>query len=48
MTARTIRRMQAEGTAPPFTRIGGSVRYALTDVVAFEAQHRANVQPKEK
>lgn len=36
-SARTLQRMRAAGTSPPFFRIGKTILYRLEDVLAFEA-----------
>lgn len=37
---RTLQRWRAIGYGPPFIQIGGSVRYYLEDVIAFEEKAR--------
>lgn len=37
---RTLQRWRAEGYGPPYLTIGGSVRYRVGDVRAFEARQR--------
>jgi len=37
---RTLQRWRAAGEGPPFLRLGGSIRYSLTDVLAFEENAR--------
>lgn len=40
LSGRTLVRWRVEGYGPPWTTIGGSIRYALADVQAFEARQR--------
>ena len=40
LSGRTLERWRAEGYGPPWCILGGSVRYRLSDIEAFEAQHR--------
>lgn len=35
---RTLQRWRTDGHGPPFLRIGGSVRYRLSDVLDYEAR----------
>lgn len=37
---RTLQRWRAEDQGPAFLRIGGSVRYRLSDILAYEERHR--------
>lgn len=37
---RTLQRWRAEGYGPAYLRIGGSIFYRLSDVLAFEARVR--------
>lgn len=37
---RTLQRWRAVGYGPDYIQIGGSVRYAFEDVVAFETRQR--------
>ena len=37
---RTLQRWRAVGYGPAYIRIGGSVRYCMADVLAFEARQR--------
>ena len=37
---RTLQRWRTEGRGPTFVRLGGSIRYLLSDVIAFEDQSR--------
>lgn len=37
---RTLQRWRAEGAGPAYILIGGSVRYRMADVVAFEQRMR--------
>ncbi len=37
---RTLQRWRAERYGPAFIRIGGGVRYRLSDILAYEEQHR--------
>ena len=41
LTTRTLERWRAEHYGPPWITIGGSIRYRLDDVLAFEARHRS-------
>lgn len=43
ISRRTLQRWRAEHYGPPFVRIGGSIRYILTDVIAFEERKRHDV-----
>lgn len=40
VSTRTLQRWRNERSGPAWTTIGGSVRYRLTDVLAFEAMMR--------
>ncbi|WP_102108830.1 helix-turn-helix transcriptional regulator [Oceaniglobus roseus] len=37
---RTLERWRAERYGPAWITIGGSIRYRMSDVLAFEAAHR--------
>lgn len=37
---RSLQRWRVDGTGPAFVRIGGSIRYRLDDVLAYEAAAR--------
>ncbi|MBL6425913.1 MAG: DNA-binding protein [Maritimibacter sp.] len=37
MSTRTLERWRAENYGPPYLVLGGSIRYRLDDIVAFEA-----------
>lgn len=37
---RTLQRWRSEGQGPPYIRIGGSIRYLMADVLAYEQQRR--------
>lgn len=37
MSTRTLERWRAENYGPPYLILGGSIRYRLDDIVAFEA-----------
>lgn len=39
-SVRTLQRWRADGSGPAFIRIGGSVRYRIADVRAFEDRRR--------
>ena len=39
-SVRTLQRWRAVGYGPEYIQIGGSVRYGIKDVVAFEARQR--------
>lgn len=39
VSSRTLERMRADHTGPQWLLIGGSIRYRLDDVLAFEAGH---------
>lgn len=36
VSLRTLQRWRAEGAGPPFVRLGGAIRYRMTDILAFE------------
>jgi predicted site-specific integrase-resolvase len=40
LSCRTLQRWRAEGFGPAWIWIGGSVRYRINDVVAYEARNR--------
>ena len=42
VSMRTLQRWRAEHYGPAFMRIGGSIRYALDDVLRFEAAMRSD------
>lgn len=42
VSVRTLERWRADGYGPPWLALRGSVRYCLSDVLAFEAAHRRN------
>jgi predicted DNA-binding transcriptional regulator AlpA len=37
---RTLQRWRASGAGPSFVRLGGSIRYPLSDVVTFEQRNK--------
>lgn len=37
---RTLQRWRAEGFGPAYIHIGGTIRYRMADVLAFETRHR--------
>jgi hypothetical protein len=37
---RTLQRWRSEGYGPPFLRIGGTIHYRVSDILAFEARQR--------
>ena len=39
-SVRTLQRWRTEGYGPPYIRIGGTVHYLVSDVLAFEARQR--------
>ncbi|MFN3262123.1 MAG: helix-turn-helix domain-containing protein [Pikeienuella sp.] len=41
VSARTLQRWRAERYGPPWTNIGGSIRYGMADVLAFEEGGRS-------
>lgn len=41
-TTRTLQRWRAEDYGPHFLRLGGSIRYRLSDIVEYENRHRAS------
>lgn len=43
-STRTLQRYRADGTGPAWIRIGGSVLYRLSDVMAFEDAARVGGQ----
>jgi hypothetical protein len=40
VSTRTLQRWRAENFGPRFTRIGGSIRYVVADVLDYELRHR--------
>lgn len=40
LSGRTLERWRAEGYGPAWVVLGGSIRYRLNDVAAFEERHR--------
>ena len=40
LSGRTLERWRAERYGLAWTSLGGNIRYAMTDVLAFEARHR--------
>lgn len=40
LSGRTLGRWRAESYGPAWYVLGGSIRYRLSDIEAFEAQHR--------
>jgi hypothetical protein len=40
-TTRTLQRWRAEAYGPHFLRLGGSIRYRLSDIVDYENRHRS-------
>ena len=40
LSGRTLERWRAEGYGPAWVVLGGSIRYRLSDVAAFEERHR--------
>ena len=40
LSGRTLERWRAARYGPAWTSLGGNIRYAMTDVLAFEARHR--------
>jgi hypothetical protein len=40
MSSKTLANWRSRGQGPPFVKFGSAVRYALTDVVAYEAAGR--------
>jgi hypothetical protein len=46
ITTRTLERWRAEPYGPAWTHLGGSVRYRLADVLAFEARFRRDPNPR--
>lgn len=40
LSGRTLERWRAEGYGPPWSVLGGSIRYHLGDVEAFEVRQR--------
>ncbi|PWE30588.1 hypothetical protein DDZ14_14975 [Maritimibacter sp. 55A14] len=40
ISQRTLQRWRTEGSGPAHVLIGGSVRYRMADVLAFEEGHR--------
>ncbi|WP_231592732.1 helix-turn-helix transcriptional regulator [Pelagovum pacificum] len=40
LSTRTLQRWRSDGYGPAFLNIGGSIRYRLGDILAYEAQHR--------
>ncbi len=45
-STRTLQRYRADGTGPAWIRIGGSVLYRLTDVLAYEETARKQGRPE--
>ncbi|MEX2519631.1 MAG: helix-turn-helix domain-containing protein [Paracoccaceae bacterium] len=41
-STRSLQRWRVDGTGPAFVRIGGSIRYRLDDVLAYESAARAD------
>jgi hypothetical protein len=41
-TSKTLRNDRVKGNYIPFLKIGGSIRYSLTVVLAYEAKHRVS------
>lgn len=41
LSGRTLERWRAEPYGPAWISIGGSIRYRMTDVLAWEAGHRS-------
>ena len=39
MSRMTLHRMRAEGTGPPYIKIGVSILYRLADIEAYEKQN---------
>ncbi|TNE57500.1 MAG: hypothetical protein EP341_04010 [Sphingomonadales bacterium] len=39
LSGRTLERWRAEGYGPAWVTLGGSIRYRLKDVLAWEAAH---------
>ena len=37
---RTLQRWRTNGSGPTFVRLGGSIRYLMSDIIAFEDQSR--------
>ena len=40
VSGRTLERWRAERFGPAWVLLGGSIRYAMSDVLAWEAAHR--------
>lgn len=40
VSGRTLERWRAERYGPAWVILGGSIRYSMTDVLAWEAAHR--------
>ena len=40
VSGRTLERWRAQGRGPAWTTLGGSIRYRLADVLAYEARQR--------
>lgn len=40
LSGRTLERWRAEGYGPPWVILGGSIRYPVADVLAFERRHQ--------
>lgn len=39
-SVRTLQRWRADGYGPPYITLGGTVRYSVCDVLAFETRMR--------
>lgn len=39
LSGRTLERWRADGSGPPWAMFGGSIRYRLSDIEAFEARN---------
>jgi hypothetical protein len=45
ISAKTLANWRSAGTGPAFTKLGGKVLYAITDVLTWEANSRRQPKP---